>query len=173
MSRTTVVTGIVVAVAIAGAIYLNRRSTDDAPPRTDAAAQQASLPKEGVRTDSTPAASAVAQLSSAPVRPAPDDPRLVALQVSTDNGLIEFIKDANGKVIQEIDQDAGSLGFRKPLREYMYAGDKMIGVTSYQYFPDHVQVNTTAVSYKPDGSVDQLIESTTYDSGARNGAPGR
>lgn len=85
--------------------------------------------------------------------------------VSPDNGLIDFVAGPDGKVIKEIDKDPNSAGFRKPLREYTYSGGKVIGLTSYRYFGDHVQITKTAVSYKPDGTVDQYVESTGYDYG--------
>jgi hypothetical protein len=93
----------------------------------------------------------------------PADPRLAALMVSPDNGSIEFVVGSDGKVITEIDKDPTSLGFKKPLREYIYSADKVIGLTAFQYFVDHVQISRTAVSYKPDGSVDQYLESTSDD----------
>jgi hypothetical protein len=91
------------------------------------------------------------------------DPRLAALEVSPDNGLIEFVRGSDGKVIAEIDKDPSSPGFQKPLREYLYSDGRVVGVTSYRYFPDHVEVSRTAVSYKPDGSVDEYSESTSFD----------
>jgi hypothetical protein len=57
---------------------------------------------------------------------APVDPRLAALKISPDNGLIEFVRRADGKVIKEVDTDPNSLGFQKPLREYTYAGDTVL-----------------------------------------------
>ncbi len=92
------------------------------------------------------------------------DPRLAALAVSPDNGLIEFIHGSDGKVISEIDKDPSSPGFRKPTREYTYSGDQVIALTSYRYLPDHVEISRTSVSYKPDGSIDRYAESTSYPS---------
>jgi hypothetical protein len=94
--------------------------------------------------------------------PLPADARLAVFAVSPDNGLIDFIADANGRVIQEVDKNPNSIGFKKPLRDYLYAGEKVAGLTAYQYFADHTEVTETFVSYKPDGSVDQLRESTKY-----------
>jgi hypothetical protein len=45
----------------------------------------------------------------------------------------------------------------------LYSDGRVVGVTSYRYFPDHVEVSRTAVSYKPDGSVDEYSESTSFD----------
>ena len=83
--------------------------------------------------------------------------------VSPDNALIEFVPDDNGKVIKEIDNDPNSAGYRKPLREYTYAGERVVGLVSYKYLGDQVQIVKAAVSYKPDGSVDQYQESTSYE----------
>lgn len=69
----------------------------------------------------------------------------------------------NGKVIAEIDKDPASISFKKPLREYTYAGDRVIGLTTYRYLPDQVEIGRTRVSYKPDGSVDDLVQATTYN----------
>ncbi len=100
------------------------------------------------------------QLRADLLAPARPDPRLDALKVSQDNGLIEFVRTPDGKVIAELDKDASSPSFRKPLREYLYAGDAVVGLTSYRYLSDHVEINRTVVSYKPDGSVDRFMEST-------------
>lgn len=93
----------------------------------------------------------------------PQDPRLAALEVSPENGLIEFVRGPDDRVIVEIDKDPNSPGFRKPLREYTYSDGKVVGLTSYLYFPDHVEISRTVVSYKPDGSIDEFEESTSYD----------
>jgi hypothetical protein len=95
------------------------------------------------------------------------DPRLAVLQVSPDNGLIKFVVDASGRVIAEIDQDRASPGFGKPAREYLYVGDKVVELTTYRYMSDHVEIARTMVAYKPDGSVDEIRESTRYDRGPR------
>ena len=113
--------------------------------------------KDGPRrrnSDSTPYRSRNTGMNQA----APD-PRLAALEVSADNGLIEFVRGPDDKVIAEIEKDPGSLGFQKPLREYLYSNGRVVGLTSYRYFPDHVEVSRTAVSYKPDGSIDKYSES--------------
>ena len=54
----------------------------------------------------------------------PRDPRLAALMVSPENALVEFVPGDHGQVIKEIDKDPNSPGYRKPLREYTYAGDR-------------------------------------------------
>jgi hypothetical protein len=94
---------------------------------------------------------------------APQDARLAALQVSPENGLIEFVRGSDDRVIVEIDKDPNSPGFRKPMREYTYSDGKVVGLTSYRYFPDRVEISRTVVSYKPDGSIDEFEESTSYN----------
>jgi len=79
--------------------------------------------------------------------------------------LIEFVPGPDGKIIKEIDNDPNSPGYRKSLREYLYAGNNVIGLVAYRYFSDHVEITRTQVMYKPDGSVDQYSETTDYDYG--------
>jgi len=93
----------------------------------------------------------------------PADPRLAALLVTPDNGQIEFVKGADGRVIQEIDKDPNSLGYGKPLRDYVYAGDKVVGLTAYRYQANQVEVIRAAVAYKPDGSIADYRESTSFE----------
>jgi hypothetical protein len=147
MSKSIVV-GAVVLVAIAvGVAYLTRESTDLPGATTPAAADKKTAAGQapGVAHEAAPA-------------PQPLDPLLAPLQVSPDNRLIKFIVGENGKVIAEIDQDPGSASFGKPMREYLYYGDKVVGLTAYRYAGDRVEVTRTAVSYKPDGSVDAVWE---------------
>jgi hypothetical protein len=87
--------------------------------------------------------------------------------VSPDNGLIKFVKGADGKVIAEIDQDPANPGYGKPSREYIYAGDKVVGLTAYRYMRDQVEITRMRVSYRRDGSVDAFDESTSYQGGAQ------
>lgn len=159
MKKWIVVGAIAVAV-FAGVLYFAKDSEE--PP---AAAQPAdkNAPAEPVNAEAT--APVPASRSGTPPRPVPADPRLAALMVSPDNGLIEFVPGDNGKVIREIDNDPNSAGYRKPLREYTYAGDRVVGLISYKYLGDQVQIIKALVSYKPDGSVDQYRESTSYEQG--------
>ena len=133
--------------------------------------QTASDERSGAGT-ATPAANGPRSRTSGSMPSAPretgisqaaPDPRLTALAVSPDNDLIEFVRGSDGKVIAEIDKDPNSPGFQKPQREYLYSNGKVVGMTSYRYFPDRVEVSRTAVSYKPDGSVDKYSESTSYE----------
>jgi hypothetical protein len=151
--------GVAIVAVFAGVIYFSRESAE--PVAAAKPAEEQRVPAE------TAAPESVAPLpmsrSEASARPVPTDPRLAALMVSPDNGLIEFVVGPNGNVIKEIDKDPTSPGFRKPLREYTYAGDRVVGLTSYKYLGGQVQIIKTVVSYKPDGSVDQYRESTNYD----------
>jgi hypothetical protein len=158
--NTHVVGGIAVVAVFAGVLYLARDPAQQAPAATHPA-EKKGAPAEAVK----PAASAPLPVSrsATPHRPVTSDPRLAALMVSPDNGLIEFVADANGKVIKEIDNDPASPGYRKPLREYSYAGDLVIRLVSYRYLGGQVQTTQADVRYKPDGSVDQYQESTSYD----------
>lgn len=169
MSRNTILVGALVLVAVvAGAIYFTNDSTEQ-PTATSSA------PNKNTGAGPTPGATAPGNEMSQDgtttdrpnARPLPPDPRLAALQVSPDNGLIKFVTAPDGKVIAEIDQDPASLGFGKPTREYTYMGGKVVGLTAYRYMSDHVEISQTVVAYKPDGSVDDLRESTRYENRAR------
>ena len=166
MRKSWVASGIALVAVFAGVIYFSRH---DAPPAAQATPEQkddAALPAAPV-PDAPPLK--ILSPNELPARPpVPADPRLRALMVSPDNGLIEFVAGPDGKVLKELDKDPNSPGFRKPLREYRYSGDRVVGLTAYQYLGDQVQVVRTAVSYKPDGSVDQYRESTSYDYGKKD-----
>jgi hypothetical protein len=162
MNKRTVIAAMSLTAIIGGVIYLKSGSVDSASVTPSAIKRESGTPVAAARPD------AVSRVGSAPqsraASPAlPADPRLAALAVSPDNGVIEFIAGRDGRIVKEIDKDPNSPGFGKPLREYTYVGDKVTGLTSYGYFADHMQVTRTRVSYKPDGSVDQFLESTSYD----------
>ncbi len=159
--RKAVVIGVLAVAVFAGVIYFARDPAEQAP-----AAPQSADERSGAGTETPPAAAPLpAARSGTPTRPVTSDPRLAALMVSPDNELIEFVGGDNGKVIREIDNDPNSMGYRKPLREYTYAGERVVGLVSYKYLGDQVQIIRAAVSYKPDGSVDQYQESTSYEQG--------
>ena len=165
MKKAIVVGTIVVAAAVAAAIYLTDESADrSAATNQPASGVEAAKPGAGAQPDSQYNApgESISRRSSADSK---TDPRLAALSVSPDNGLIEFIAGPDGKVIKEIDNDPGSPSFKKPLREYTYSGNQVIGLTAYRYAGDHIQISTTRVSYKPDGSIDQHREKTDFDYG--------
>ena len=163
--RKLVVGAAVLAAVVAVAVYFLKDSAEQAP----AKAGSASSERVGDGTAS-PAEATSRSTVDAAANPAPADPRLAALQVSPDNGQIEFVAGPDGKVIKEIDKNPSSLGYMKPTREYMYAGDKVVGLLEYHYFGDRVEITRTAVSYKPDGSVDQVRKSTSYDFGKKDKA---
>ena len=159
--KNAIIIGMLAVAVFAGVLYFARDSGDQMP-------AAAIPPDESARSEAAkPAAAAPvpASRSGTPSRPATTDPRLAALMVSPDNALIEFVPGDNGKVIREIDNDPSSAGYRKPLREYMYAGERVVGLVSYKYLGDQVQIVKAAVSYKPDGSVDHYQESTSYEHG--------
>lgn len=143
MSKPIVI-GVVVLAIAAGVVYFKDDSADQS------ATTSATADKTNAARSSDPA----------PIPDAPADPRLAALQVSPDNGLIKFVVGNDGKVIAEVDQDRTSPSFGKPTREYLYYGNKVVGLTAYRYLSNRVEITRTQVAYKPDGSVDQIKEST-------------
>jgi hypothetical protein len=158
--KTLVAGGIAVVAVFAGVIYFAR----DPAPKTPATGEQSA--DDGARAEAVmPAASSQPPVtrSANASRPVPADPRLAALMVSPDNGLIEFFADSDGRVIKEIDNDPNSAGFRKPLREYTYAGNRIIRLVAYRYLGAQVQIVKADVTYKPDGSVGMYQESTSYE----------
>jgi hypothetical protein len=160
--RNRIITGLMIVVALAAAIviYLPEDSSNQRQAPTQPVANAERNAKSVTAVAGTPRNSA--SHGDTASKPLPTDPRLAALTVSPDDGYIEFVVGTDGKVIKEIDKNPSSLGFRKPLREYMYAGERVIGLSAYQYFADSIQITETKVSYKPDGSVDQYRESMSY-----------
>lgn len=153
-----VVAGVMVAVAVFGAVVYFAREPGgrDVPVASpEAAAAPAESPAREAPLSVVPA-------DAAPNRPTSSDPRLTALIGAPGNAVVEYIAGPDGRVIQEIDNDPSSQGYRKPLRDYLYAGDKLAGVTTYHYLGTQVQVRRALVTYKPDGSVDELREMTDY-----------
>jgi len=159
-----VVLGAIAAVAVfAGVIYWSRE-----PAQRSAQTQvpaKAEKPPALPAPPTVPAGPGLVSSSTPPPRLAPADPRVAVLMASPNNALVEYFSDAEGRVIKELDNDPNGPGYRKPLREYSYAGKQVISVVSYHYLGSQVQVVTTDVTYKPDGSVDQFHESTRYDYG--------
>lgn len=163
MKKPIILGALAVGAFVAAIIYFKHDSANppastiqaasDGSARTEPAADGARSRNSGGKPSGT--------AHAAPSQVAPD-PRLAALGVSPDNDLIQFVRGADDRVIAEIDKDPSSPSFQKPLREYMYSDGRVVGATSYRYFPDRVEVSRTAVSYKPDGSVDKFSESTSY-----------
>ena len=168
MSAKTAVVGVLaIAAAIAGIVHFKSDSTD--PPvattqsATDGNAGPASPAGPAAHNTSSPRDAASAAASRRTDSTAlPPDPRLAALQVSPDNGLIKFVVADNGKVIAEIDQDPASPGFGKPSREYIYMGGKVVTLTAYRYTSEHVEITQTLVAYQPDGSIAEMKETISY-----------
>jgi hypothetical protein len=170
MKRNAVVIGAVaLAAVVAGMVRFKGDSTDQPAATTSSASNNDAGPApaagSGPPDASSPhdPASAAQRTNSTPL---PADPRLAALQVSPDNGLIKFVIADNGKVIAEIDQDPASPGFGKPSREYIYMGDKVVALTAYRYMSDHVEITRTMVAYQPDGSVAEIKATTSYQNNA-------
>lgn len=158
MKKSLVLGGIAVAAVFAGVWYFAGRE----PGLTTGHSPLATADRSGAVAATAPAARDAAPASAA-VNAAPYDPRLQALMVSPDNGLIEFVKDANGKVIKEIDQDPSSARYGQPSREYTYSGNQVVGLTTYKHLGNQVQVSRIMVSFKPDGSVEEFRETTDYE----------
>lgn len=159
MSRLWIVGGIAVIAVFAAVFYI---ASDPAAPETPAGPAASESRAESLAPPPAAAAGAPAP-SGALVRPAPPDARLAALMVSPDNGLVELVPGPDGRVFKEIDKDPNSPGFSKPLREYTWAGDKIVGVRSYRYLGKQTEIVTARVSYKPDGSVDQVEQSSNFE----------
>ncbi|MBL8271744.1 hypothetical protein [Steroidobacter sp.] len=164
MNKPIVAGVAVLAAVIAAAVLLKNDSPEPDPPPPATASTEQQPDNETAATVVQPPVTTAA--TSVPgqtdAHPVPSDPRLTALAVSPPNDLIEFVHGSDGQVIKEIDKDPASPGFNKPSREYMYSHGKVTGLTAYRYSVNQLETTRTAVSYKPDGSVDDLISQTTY-----------
>ena len=166
MRKSWIASGLALVAVFAGVIYFSRGH--DETHAAQVVPEQDRVPPPTAPVPDVPPLKILSP-NELPARPPVSaDPRLRALMVSPDNGLIEFVAGPDGKVLKELDKDPNSPGYRKPLREYIYSGDRVVGLTAYKYLGDQVQVVRTAVSYKPDGSVDQYRESTSYDYGKKD-----
>jgi hypothetical protein len=164
MKQTALYGAIALGVIIAGALYLNSADHSVEAPTSTQKAEGASGALPGAPSSVTTVAqrNAIGQPQNTDSTPSPADPRLAALAVSPPNDLIEFVMGEDGKVIAEIDKDPASISFQKPLREYTYSGNRVIGLIAYRYLPDQVEISRTRVSYKPDGSIDEFAHATAY-----------
>lgn len=169
MNQRFVAGGLAALAVFAGVFYIARDSAEQPAASVEPPAQE----KPAVPDAEPPAAVAQGARGSAAQRPAPADPRLAALMVSPDNALIEFFADAEGRVIREIDNDAASPSFRKPLRDYTYAGDKVIRLVRYQYAGDQTQVVTADVVYGANGGIADYRESSRYEYAKQGTAGGQ
>jgi hypothetical protein len=158
MKKSIVAGAIAVVAVFAGVLYFAGDFRNDSPAKAAPAKSEAKPPAPADAVAARPPVSK----STAASRPVISDPRLAALMVSPDNSLIDFFADAEGRVIKEIDNDPNSPSFGRSLREYTYAGDKVIRLVVYRYLGGQVQVVTADVVYKPDGSIDRYEESTRY-----------
>jgi hypothetical protein len=151
--------GIAVVAVFAAVIHFARESRTPGVPEE---ATNTAAATSGEETAPREAPRSVVPADVTPNRPAPTDPRLAALLGQPENALVEYIAGPDGRVIQEIDNDPASQGYRKPLRDYLYAGDKIAGITTYKYLGTQVQTRRVLVTYEADGSVDELRETTDY-----------
>jgi hypothetical protein len=158
VKKTLIAGGIAAAAVFAGVLYFAR---DPAPPSATAGKPTPAGSSSEPAKSTTP--SAPVSRTTGASRPAVSDPRLAALMVSPDNERVEFFADAQGRVIREIDNDPSSVGYRKPMREYTYAGDRVIRLVAYRHLGNQVQIVEANVVYKPDGSIDKYQESTRYE----------
>lgn len=170
MKKSIVIGVLAIAGFVAAVVYLGH----DAASPSKATREPASAPAgraAGAASASGASAAAGTQSGAGPSaagrsdpNAAPPDPRLAVLAISQDNGLIQFVRLPDGRVITEIDKDPASPSYGRTLREYLYAGDKVVGLTAYRYLGDHTEINKTMVAYKPDGSVDRFAQSTSIES---------
>jgi len=157
MSRTIIVGAIAVVAVFAGVLYFAGDFRSDSPAKAVPAKTEVVHPAPVDPVPRPPVSK-----STVASRPVTSDPRLAALMTSPDNGLIDFFADPEGRVIREIDHDPNSPSFGRSLREYTYAGDKVIRLVVYRYLGQQVQIVQADVTYKPDGSVDRYDERTDY-----------
>jgi hypothetical protein len=160
MNRS-IVMGLVAALAVSGGtLWFMRDSADGskaAPPAgTSDQARQATPPV---------IARPVMLPGSAASRPVATDPRLASLIAAPEGALVDFLLDADGRLIKEMDSDPSSPGYRRPLREYSYSGDRVIRLVKYQYTGNETRIIRTDVVYRLDGSIDQYHETTSREQG--------
>ena len=167
MKNRIILGALFVGAFIAAVFYFKPEPANQPAPTVDTAPDEPASAAGVKPAKVTPRSRTSNSMPSAP-RPAgasqvSQDPRLVTLEVSPEDGLIKFVRGPDTESSPKSTRIPNSLGFRKPKREYTYSDGKVVGLTSYRYYPDHVEVSRTAVSYKPDGSIDKYEESTTYD----------
>jgi len=155
MKRSLVAASLVVAAVLAGDFWLR-----SSPVSSKASSPVAPASKAVVAAaPSIPPAPAILRGSVAS-RPAAPDPRLAMLIASSDGAPTDFLLDADGHLIKEVDSDRHSPTYRRPLREYTYAGDKLIRVVKYVYTGKQTLITQADLAYRPDGSIDQYRETT-------------
>lgn len=160
MSRPLVIGAVALAAVAAGALWFVR-----APSEGARAVPAAGTADPGTAVKLPVSARPELTRGSAASRPAAPDPRLAVLLGSSDATAVDFLLDADGRLVKEVDADPASAGYRRPLREYTYAGDKLISLVKYRYTDRETQIIRADVVYRPDGSVDQYHETTRYEYG--------
>lgn len=169
--KKSVLAATIAAVAVFAGVFYFAREPGEKTRTGDVPAKTAATPAKTVKP-AVPAQPLAVSRSAPPSRPASADPRVAALMASRDDALIEYFSDPAGRLIKEIDNDPASQGYRRPLREFTYAGNQVIQVVTYHYLGDQVQVSKAIITYKADGSVDQFHESTDYQYGKKASGPG-
>lgn len=166
MSRGVLIALVAAVAVFAGVLWFARDVAIPAAPGAAAASatppEASRNPREAPPTAATERAPVTTVAGAAAKRPESPDPRLAALMGASGQAMVEYVPGVDGRVIREIDNDPNSQGYRKPLRDYSYAGDKVAAITSYKYFGDQVRIIRAVASYKPDGTVDQYRETTEY-----------
>jgi hypothetical protein len=157
--KTSLVAGAVAVVAVfAGVVWFARDSAPDVAAGAPSPAGE--RPAAPASTEAKPAGPAASEAPA--VRPVFTDPRLLALVGAPGDDRVELIAGPDGRVIREVDMDPNSAGYRMPLREYAYAGDRIAAIVVYRYFGAQTQVIRAQVTFKSDGSVDRYREETRY-----------
>jgi len=158
----TIAASVVAAAAVFGGVWYFAADHSAADAARVHAPEVPAVAAEAMPDVTSPAAPAPVTPTDPNGRPVPADPRLIALMASPQDALIEYVKDADGRVIQELDNDPGSARYQKPIREYMYAGGSVAGLTTYRSVGGQVEVSRVMVSYKPDGSIDEYRQSVEH-----------
>jgi hypothetical protein len=143
MNRKVLAAVIVGVVLLAAMAVLLRRAPD-----ADAAARR-------------PVAAPPPPLSGPPPRPRFEDPRLASMVESPQGSRVEWVPDPQGRLMREMDADPASPGYRKPLRDYLYNGERVTQITRYRYQDDgQVEISTARIAYAADGSLEQVQQAS-------------
>ena len=165
MSKSLVALLLAAAAVFAGVWYF--AGGRESPLTGDSTAHPPVAQNESPVAGSAPAVPAAATPIDSRGRPMPSDPRLAALMVTPEDALIEYVKAPDGRVIAELDNDPNSPRFRKPVREYTYAGGQVAALTAYRYVGEQVEIVRVSVSYDPTGAIDGYKETLDHEPVAR------